>query len=134
LHSRQEIERHPFSPSDPADIIFEFKEGPPKLSATLMATINTRLFPPSRALHFLSRTKHAVAHTAPIQRRHPSIPKPTRRITTAPPPKTKMSTPIPLATLGANPDVAKEIQALLLPEYDRASAHLPSPPSLTTQN
>ncbi|KAG7283985.1 hypothetical protein NEMBOFW57_010343 [Staphylotrichum longicolle] len=26
--------------------------------------------------------------------------------------------PIPLATLGANPEVAKQIQALLLPEYD----------------
>lgn len=36
--------------------------------------------------------------------------------------------PIPLATLGANPDVAKQIQALLLPEYDR-----PSPPPFPLQ-
>ncbi|KAK3303080.1 uncharacterized protein B0T15DRAFT_262894 [Chaetomium strumarium] len=28
------------------------------------------------------------------------------------------ATPIPVASLGANPDVAKEIQNLLLPEYD----------------
>jgi hypothetical protein len=38
-----------------------------------------------------------------------------------------MSTGIPLATLGANPDVAKEIQALLLPEYDRTSPTAPHP-------
>jgi len=38
-----------------------------------------------------------------------------RTLTTMPTP-----TSIPLATLGANPAVATAIQALLLPEYDRA--------------
>jgi hypothetical protein len=36
-------------------------------------------------------------------------------------------TPIPIASLGANPDVAKEIQNLLLPEYDGKECPFPFP-------
>ena len=88
--------------------------------------INTRLLARSQAFTLRLASSHPLpprhihATTRIIPQQTPKPFHTTTRLTMSVPPPTA----IPLATLGANIEVAKQIQALLLPEYDRPT---PSP-------
>ena len=90
-------------------------------SRVLMASINTRL---SSALFTRRLPSSSSSRLTPriIQlHNHQQHTKPTPTF------KMPSQTPIPLATLGANTAFAKDIQTILLPEYDRP--FFPPPPT-----
>lgn len=90
--------------------------------------INTRLLARSQGMTLRLASSHPLPPRHALSTRIALTP----LISTSPPTKPfhttihrTMSTPpptaIPLATLGANAEFAQQIQALLLPEYDRSS-------------
>ncbi|KAK4151053.1 hypothetical protein C8A00DRAFT_45678 [Chaetomidium leptoderma] len=77
----------------------------------------TCLFPASRTLRIKAPTTlalfHARAHTKHIS---PIFSTTRSRLSTTQ--HIKMASPIPLASFGANPEIAEQIRRLLLPEYE----------------